>query len=234
LDGVFNNPEFNYGNPALFNSGELCDSLMFPVAMTKIADKFEEQKRHKLVTLSKLGVENAKFLIQKQRKNTICSWSINSMQVAKLWEARAPDPEQRIGTASLVHDAGYEIRIRIDPIFPIEGWRQHYGDIAYKIVSRVEPSRIILGTPRGLWKTIYYAEKAKVDASWIKYFDNTETGWGKKLPFELRKEIYEYMFDRLAALGFARSKVSICKETSELLDAIGVEHQQSTCQCYDH
>src|SRR5712692_5496785 len=48
LDEAFN----GIRTPSLFNSGELSDSLMNPPLMAKIADRFEEQRTHKLVTLS--------------------------------------------------------------------------------------------------------------------------------------------------------------------------------------
>ena len=37
--------------PQIFNSGELCDSLMNPPLMAEIVDLFEEQKKHKIYLL---------------------------------------------------------------------------------------------------------------------------------------------------------------------------------------
>jgi spore photoproduct lyase len=232
LDEAFNDQDFNEGKQALFNSGELCDSLMFPHIMARIADKFEEQSKHRLVTLSKLGVENARFLMQKPRKNTICAWSVNATEAARRWESRAPSPRDRMRVATMVADAGYEVRIRIDPIFPMEEWRRNYEDLVEKLLSSIQPKRIILGTPRGLWKTIHYAEVAGVDTSWIKYLDRIETGWGRKLPFQQRKEIYEFMYDKLTALGYDKKQISICKETKDLFDALVFAYKPLTCQCY--
>lgn len=70
-------------NPSIFNSGELSDSMMNPAVMAKIADKFESQSTHKLSTLSKFGPKNAQFLINKPRKQVICAWSVNAIEVAK-------------------------------------------------------------------------------------------------------------------------------------------------------
>src|SRR2546427_2354671 len=109
--------------PSLFNSGELSDSLMNPALMSKIADRFEEQDKHKLVTLSKFGPKAVGFLLEKPRKQVICAWSLNPPEVAKRWERAAASPDRRIDAASLVAEAGYDIRIRIDPIFPIEDWK---------------------------------------------------------------------------------------------------------------
>jgi len=233
LETVFNDPNFNGGRPAIFNSGELCDSLMNPPLMSQISDFFEEQKKHKLLLLSKFGSEGIGFLLENQKKNTICAWSVNANEVAKRWEKQAPPPADRIKAAATVSNAGYETWIRIDPIFPIKGWEDQYEDLVYTIFSEFEPNRIILGTPRGLWKTLYYAKRAGVDTLWIQYFGREKTGWGKKLPFELRKMIYEFMYSKLIAIGFLPNKISICKETTSMWQALGWKYSPSTCKCYN-
>lgn len=79
--------------PSIFNTGELCDSLMNPPLMSQIVDLFETQDKHKIYLLSKFGVKNIGFLLERHRKNTICGWSINAVPVAKLWESGAAKPE---------------------------------------------------------------------------------------------------------------------------------------------
>jgi len=234
LDEVFNDPTFNDGKPAIFNSGELADSLMNPPLMEKIADKFEEQNRHKLLLLSKCGTKSIEFLVKNPRKQVICAWSLNAPKVAKLWEKGAPSVEDRIQAAKMVQDAGYDVWIRIDPIFPIEDWKYHYELLLLKIFHKeLKPKRIILGTPRGLWKTIHYAKKAGVDMSWTKFFEKGEkTGWGLKLPFNLRKEIYQFMYEKLKELGFDEKRISICKETKEMWNVLGFKYVPGACQCY--
>jgi len=232
LDEIFNDPNFNDGKPAILNSGELCDSLMNPEIMSQICDKFEEQKKHKVLILTKFGLKNAQFLLTKRRNNVICAWSINAIPVAKMWESLAPSPEERIEAASTLSNCGYEVRVRIDPIFPIDNWKIYYEDLVYHIFFSFEPKRIILGTPRGLWKTLFYGRKAGVDMSWAKYFSKEETGWGKKLPLKLRAEIYKYMIDKLVGVGCNKRDISICKETRELLGIIGYKYKPFVCQCY--
>ena len=217
--------------PSLFNSGELSDSLMNPLHMAKIADKFEAQEKHKLVTLSKFGPKAVGFLIEKPRKQVICAWSINSSEVARRWEKAAAKPDNRIEAASLVAKAGYDIRVRIDPIFPIDDWQAHYEDLLYSIFSAFEPRKIILGTPRGLWKTIKYARAAGVDMSWSNYF-REDSGWGKKLDFDQRKELYSWFYDKLSSLGYDRRRVTMCKETRQMWDALSLKYVPLTCQCY--
>ncbi len=217
--------------PSIFNTGELSDSLMYPSLMEKIVDRFEEQSVHKVALLSKMGLHNIDFLLKKLRKQTICSWSINTTEVAKKWEKAAPPPEERIKAARMVSEIGYDTRIRIDPIFPIENWKTHYDKILYKIISAFEPRRIILGTPRGLWKTIKYAQEAKIDMSWTQFFKE-DSSWGKKLDFNGRKEIYQFFYDKLKTMGYASRRISMCKETVNMWEAMGLAYTPLTCNCY--
>jgi len=217
--------------PTIFNAGELSDALMNPKMMVQIVDKFEEQNKHKIYLLTKFGVRNIQFLLEKPRKQVICGWSINAPIVAKLWEKTAPTPDERIKAAKLISIAGYDTRVRIDPIFPVTDWKSHYRNLLDQILSSFIPNRIILGTPRGLWKTIKYANEAGVDMSWTQFFKE-DTGWGKKLAFEQRKEIYQLFYDKLDSAGYPLSRVSICKETVEMRNALGLHYLPGVCDCY--
>ncbi|MFQ5892571.1 MAG: radical SAM protein, partial [Candidatus Methanofastidiosia archaeon] len=174
-------------HPSIFNSGELSDSLMNPTYMKQIVDFFETQNRHKLLLLTKS--DRVEWLTKQPRKQTIASFSLNATEVWRRWEKRTPSPHKRIYAAKKLIESGYKVRVRIDPIFPIENWKNHYEDIIYSLLSDLpsNPDRITLGTPRGLAKTLIFAK----DRSWetIAFTDRPEhTGWGKKAPLSLRKE----------------------------------------------
>jgi len=232
LDEAFKGIE----EPSIFNSGELSDSWMNPKIMIQIVDKFETQCRHRLLTLTKFGSKSpmVSLLLEKPRKQTITAFSINAPEVARKYEKAAPPPEERIEAARLLSEAGYDTRLRIDPIFPVNDWKNHYGDLLYSIFSRLEPNRVILGTPRGLWKTIVFAKKAGLDMSWTGYFSEEQTGWGKKLPFKVRKEIYEFMYDQLSSLGLSRDKISMCKEEVSMWREMDLNYTPLTCNCYSN
>ena len=221
----------NIKTPAIFNSGELSDSLMNPQLMKPIVDKFEQQQKHKVYLLSKCGFQNVGFLIEQPRKQVICGWSINATEIAKRWERSAASPEHRIEAAALVKEAGYDTRIRIDPIFPIKEWQTHYGDLITRIFERLTPDRIILGTPRGLWKTIKYAKEANADVDWVQFFAE-DSSWGKKLGFKQRMEIYKFFYDRMKSEGYSQSKLSLCKETLEMWKALQLNTVANMCNCY--
>jgi len=221
----------NLQSPQIFNSGELCDSLMNPLIMAEIVDLFETQNKHKIYLLSKFGVKNIGFLLEKKRKQTICAWSINAEPVARIWEKSAAKPKDRIRAASLVWEEGYDTRIRFDPVFPIKNWKTHYSKIIDNVFSELLPNRIILGTPRGLWKTIHYAKLAGTDMEWSNYFAE-DSGWGKKLDFNQRKEIYSFFYEKLESLDYPIYKTSMCKETIEMWNDLGYRDKPKMCNCY--
>lgn len=195
--------------PSIFNSGELSDSLMNSLIMEKIADKFEEQTKHKLLLLTKSA--NTGFLVKRPRKQTIVSFTINNTEVWRRWEHKTPSPEKRIEAARGLAEAGYEVRVRIDPIFPIDSWENLYGDLLAILLSKVWPDRITLGMPRGLAKTLMFSQ----DRSWTEGMTE-KSGWGKKFPEPIRREVYSFFLTRLADLGFDKEKIALCKETVTL------------------
>lgn len=221
----------NITQPSVFNTGELSDSLMYPALMKTIVDRFELQDIHKVALLSKMGKHNIQFLLEKPRRQTICSWSINADIVAKRWEKAAAPPKERIDCAKMVSDLGYDTRIRLDPVFPVYEWKKHYREIIDYLFSKLVPDRIILGTPRGLWKTIKYAKKVGVDMSWSNYFGE-DSGWGQKLKLDQRKQIYRFLYNELQDKNYPTSKISLCKETLSVWKYLGLDYKPLTCNCY--
>lgn len=229
IDRAFKH-EYFVKHPSIFNSGELSDSLMNPTNMRQIADFFETQDKHKLLLLTKS--HRVEWLTKEPRKQTIASFSLNATEVSRRWERGASSPQQRISAAKELVGSGYEVRIRIDPIFPVENWEKHYEDLIYSLFSELpsNPDRITLGTPRGLAKTLIFAK----DRSWeqIAFSDKPEkSGWGKKAPAHLRKEIYTFFYDKLENLGFDRSKIALCKETRSMWNELGLNYDLCRCNC---
>jgi len=218
-------------DPQILNSGELTDSLVFPRRIKQISDKFEEQSRHRLLLLTKSA--NVESLDDKPRKQTIFSFSLNAHEVWRQLEHKTPPPEGRIEAARIVSEIGDEVRVRIDPIFPVQDWQKHYEDLVYLLLSELhnDPDRITLGTPRGLAKTRMFSK----DSSWWKlaFEDNPseDSGWGKKIAFPLRKEIYLFFYDKLTKFGFDKSKIAMCKETRSMWKEMGLDYTKCKCNC---
>ena len=229
LEKAFNDQYF-VNHPSIFNSGELSDSLMNPASMKRIADLFETQNKHKLLLLTK--GDSVEWLSERRREQTIVSFSLNTKEVSRKWEKGAPSPQHRVSAAKILMELGYEVRIRIDPIIPINDWKVHYEDLISSIFSELpsHPDRITLGTTRGLVKTLIFAK----DRSWEQtaFTEKPErTGWGKKAPRELRREIYLFFYDKLGNFGYDKSRIAMCKETETMWKELGLSLERIKCNC---
>lgn len=207
------------GVRALLNAGELADSLAIP----GWADKFlravkpilRGQEYVKILLVTKAGAENAWPLeADPELKGfVVASFSINPQKVVELFEGGTAPLESRLEAARRLQNLGYEIRLRIDPIIPIWDWERLYGDMVKMVFEDfgLAPTRVTLGTLRGLKKTLGFAK----DRSWTMFFAGGEkTGWGLKMSGELRARIYAEVAGRV--LRYARADVALCKETPEM------------------
>lgn len=132
---------------------------------------------------------------------------------------------KRIEAAKRVFDAGYEVRIRIDPMVPMTNWQEHYLELLDILFDNFVPERITLGSLRGLQSTI----NGCTDKSWVKYLGES-SNWGKKIDFETRYVMYSTMIDQLKRkYGF--SKVVLCKETVEMCNALKIDYKKIRCNC---
>lgn len=214
--------------PTILNSGELSDSLAFEGngnALSRvIIPLFKKQKRHKLLILTKSA--NVKNILESNAQNqVIASFSINAIEVAKRWEKNAPSPIQRIKAAKKLSDAGYTIRVRLDPMVPVESWEEGYKEIIDTLFENFVPDRITLGSLRGLQSTINNSK----DISWLEYLDE-RSNWGKKISFEKRFEMYRTIIDQLEN-KYNYSKIGLCKETVAMWDKLGMNYRKIKCNC---
>ncbi len=213
--------------PEVLNTGELCDSLLsensnYPFSRF-IIPMFETQKKHKVLFLTKSNkVEN--LLKIEEHKNIIISFSMNAPAVSKKWE-KAPRVEDRIEAAKKVSEAGYETRIRIDPMVPVFEWDTHYLGLVDMIFEQFIPERITLGSLRGLQSTINNSK----DRTWVKYLSE-KSNWGKKIDSERRYEMYSMLIDYLKD-KYGYTNVALCKETVEMWEKLGMDYKKIKCNC---
>ncbi|MFQ6077079.1 MAG: radical SAM protein [Candidatus Bathyarchaeia archaeon] len=161
--------------PEILNAGELCDSLMgerFREPFSKFIMPLFEGTKHRVLFLTK-GDYVRHFLENDWQRNLILSWTLNAEPVSNRWEVGAPDLMKRLEAMRRVWEAGYEVRIRIDPEVPIDGWEEEYKHLIDEIFKVILPERITLGTLRGLASTLASVK----DKSWTIYLHD-QSGWG--------------------------------------------------------
>lgn len=213
--------------PEILNTGEIADSLMHEnveMPFTKfIASIFETQKIHKILFLTKSSF--VKNLLENDfHKQAIVSFSLNALPVAERWE-KAPSVLRRVKALKEVFEAGYEVRIRIDPIVPVENWKEHYLQLLGIIFENVIPERITLGSLRGLQSTINGCS----DRSWVKYLKEP-SNWGKRIDFKTRYEVYSTLIQQLRA-KYNFDTIALCKETVQMWDALEMDYHKIWCNC---
>jgi len=213
--------------PEILNAGEIADSLMHEnseLPFSKfIIPLFETQKLHKVLFLTKSSnVQN--LLNIEPHHQAIISFSLNAIPVAERWE-KAPSVLKRIEASKKVFDAGYEVRIRIDPMVPVENWQEHYLQLLDILFDNIVPERITLGSLRGLQSTI----NGCTDKSWVKYLGES-SNWGKKIDFKTRYLIYSGIINVLRD-EYSFNNVALCKETVEMWDALKMDYKKIRCNC---
>ncbi len=214
--------------PEILNTGELADSLMgegLAEPFSKfVIPIFETQDKHKVLFLTKS--DNIRHLLEIRSHNqVIISFSLNADAVARKWEAGAPSVDRRIKAARKLSEAGYEVRVRIDPIVPMPSWQREYTNLIKQIFAEFSPERITLGSLRGLQTTV----NGSSDRSWVSYLEE-KSNWGKKVRFETRYEAFQSIIDMLCNQHDYHN-IALCKETVEMWDKLGMDYRKIRCNC---
>jgi len=216
------------GSGELLNAGELADSLMYErngVPFSRfIIPLFQEQKVHKVLFVTKSNYIKNLLDINGQDKAVI-SFSLNADEAARKFEKGAPPVVERIEAASKLSRAGYEVRIRIDPMVPVQNWQVEYLSLVDSVFSRFTPSRITLGSLRGLQSTINMA----TDKSWVEYLSE-KSNWGKRIDSDTRYLMY-YSLAKHLEEEFNYTNVALCKETLSIWDRLGMDYRKIKCNC---
>jgi spore photoproduct lyase len=213
--------------PETLNTGEIADSLMFESGEQPfskfVIPFFSSQKLHKVLFLTKSSNVNNLLEIE-PHDQAIISFSLNAIPVAEKWE-KAPSMSERIQAAKKVCQAGYEVRIRIDPMVPIEGWQEDYSRLIGMIFENLMPERITLGSLRGLQSTI----NGCTDKSWVKYLKES-SNWGRKIDSQIRYDMYSTMIKQLEG-RYSYTKIALCKETVKMWNSLEMDYREIRCNC---
>jgi len=108
---------------------------------------------------------------------------------------------------------------------PILNWEKHYANLVEQIFSRFIPTRITLGSLRGLQSTINGA----TDKSWQEYLTE-KSNWGKKIEFNTRYEMYATILSQLKE-SYGYKEVALCKETMAMWTKLGIDYKKIKCNC---
>ena len=209
------------GLRVLLNTGEVADSLGVPAYVKRFLEIalpiLRKHPEHKILFLTKGGTQHVRVLNRipdNMKDRFIVSFSVNPQVIVDKFEKGTAPSSDRIDAAKRAQEMGFEVRIRIDPMIPIEGWVLYYEELVRELLDKVKPSRITLGTLRALVKTRIYAQ----DKSWLKYVSE-KSPWGLRIEGKLRVRMYELIIEILREYGF-EGDIALCKETPEVWEIL--------------
>jgi len=209
--------------PSVLNAGELTDSLVFERKLhllDKLVPLFAAQDKHKLLFLTKSADRFIDFLNNTApTKQVILSWSVNCDAVWKSYEKGTPSPYERLASCYTYMKRGWDCRLRVDPIIPIENWTDEYGKVLDVINMMPKIPRVTLGTTRCFPSLLKFCPPSDV----FKYcVDNKDPDKRLRLLTPIRKSIYLWFNRRL------KKQPSLCKETDKMIEETNLK---SPCNC---
>jgi len=242
----------------LFNMGELQDGLALEhliCAAQTLIPFFGDLPNGRLFLLTKSDNVDA-ILRLRHGGHTTVAWSLNAPEVSREFEIGAPSFEQRIRAAQRVQEAGYPLRLRLDPIVPLPGWRELYASTIQEIFRRFTPERITLGTLR--FEEEWYRNRCKhlnPQSPGCRLLDEmaqmepmlppmevptgqkdkqgrpkTKVSVGKhSYPESLRVEIFRFAIDEIRR--HFDGPIALCKETVPVWQAVGLDPHRCQCVC---
>ena len=218
----------------VLNLGELGD----PLAVDDITGLSEQlvpfmpkhAPRTKLLFLTK-GDCIRNLLEMAHGGQTIVSFSINTDQVWRHLEHRTPSPMDRLKAARKVQEAGYEVRLRIDPVVRYSTWEKDYRRLTEMIFDHVEPSRITIGEYRPAEGLSSHIKARFPESSLLKVNGSLISEAGKlRYPRACRIEMFRAIADGIRRCD-KKVQIALCKETPQVWKAAGLSGEGLCCNC---
>jgi len=218
----------------VLNLGELCDPLAVE-NVTGFSEELipfvaEETYKTKLLFLTKS--DNVDSLLNlEHRGRSIMSFSINTDKVYQQLEHRTASPEARLMAAKKVQHAGYEIRLRIDPVILYSTWKKDYVDLVEKIFAYVRPERITIGEYRPSKGLASHISSRFPDSSLLKIHSGLINDGSKlRYPKEHRLAMFRVIIDAIKKHD-KKIKIALCKEDVTIWKNLGIPINGLLCNC---
>ncbi len=219
---------------SVLNLGELCDPLAVE-DVTGFAGELipfvaKETKKTRLLFLTKSDCVDSLLDLEHGGKS-IMSFSVNTDTVYSQLEHRTASPESRLIAAGKLQEAGYEVRLRIDPVILYSTWKEDYVELVEKIFTYVSPSRITIGEyrpSRGLASHI----SSRFPESPLLKINSSLINDGAKLryPEKYRLAMFRTLIDAIRKHD-KKVKIALCKEDIKIWKALKMPINGLYCNC---
>jgi spore photoproduct lyase len=230
-----------------FNCGEKLDSLSFDnyLELSKILVPFfaeaPELKYSTLLMLTKSDNVDNLIEIAKENpslmRNTVLSWSVNSEEFSQKYEIGSPSTARRLSAARKCQEAGYTIRLRIDPLLLLPEWQTGYDELVRNVFDtyKLKPEIITLGTLR--FETgLDSLAKARFNTPELFNYDFVVEGHDKhRYRVDDRVILYKYLIEKIKSYsqkeGISKPFIGLCKEKKEVWQKVGLDLKHCHCNC---
>jgi spore photoproduct lyase len=218
----------------VLNLGELCDPLAVE-DVTGFAEELipfvtEETYKTRLLFLTKS--DNVDSLLNLEHGDrSIISFSVNTNKVFQQLEHRTASPEGRLIAAKKLQQAGYEIRLRIDPVILYSTWKKDYVDLVEKIFSYIKPERITIGEYRPAKGLASHIGSRFPDSPLLKIHSGlVNEGPKLRYPEEHRLAMFRAIINAIKKHD-KRVKIALCKEDVKIWKSLGMQINGLQCNC---
>jgi spore photoproduct lyase len=165
------------------------------------------------------------------RDQSIISFSVNTDKVFQHLEHRTPCPEARLAAAAKVQRAGYEVRLRIDPIIFYSTWEEDYKKLVNRIFQSVQPSRITLGEYRPSNGLANHIGLRFPDSPLLRIHKSLVKEGGKlRYHRKQRVKMFKTIVEEIRK-NQPPATISLCKESPEVWRAVGLDMRTLSCNC---
>jgi spore photoproduct lyase len=232
-------------DPIILNSGELADSLSMEHltrAGREFIPWFGRTENGYLFMLTKS--DNVDDILELPHNgHTIIAWSLNNEMVSQKFEIGAPPFERRLTAARKVQEAGYRLRIRLDPIVPLKGWEEGYANTIRRIFEEISPESLTVGTLR--FEEGFYRMRDTLLRSpeLVRFINEMEPMFPPMLFAGLKKpkvgkysfsetnrvQIFQFIIDQIRK--YSRRPIALCKESASVWNAVGLSLSDCSCAC---
>ena len=204
-------------------------------ATKPLVDLFARRPDQYLMVYTKS--DNVDYLAElDHRGHTLVCWTLSCETAAREIEKNTPSTCARIQAIRKCQDAGYPVRVRFSPIFPIKGWREENRSMLDELFANaridlvtmdmfkwIEPRRVRDMFDVSLWDDEFlgyvdhYAQIEPEDRP-RPILPN-----GKQVfPHDARAKVYRFFLDEIARRS-PGTRVALCGETPEMWDELGPE-----------
>lgn len=162
---------------------------------------------------------------------TIVSFSVNTDAVHGYLEHRTPTPVERLEAAKRIQEDGYEVRLRIDPVFYYSSWKKDYKALVEQIFSLFTPSRITIGEYRPAAGLLHHIEERFPSTSLLKINGSLIAEAGKlRYPQAKRIQMFRTITELIRKHN-SRLDIALCKEDKSVWRDVGLSNNKLCCNC---